>query len=150
MKNIIISDLNIMMGKPVIKGTRITVELILEKIVKGESMDQMLNEHPRFTKEAIQACCAFAAEALKADVIYGSLTKSVVAGSMSGYILFSLHWKKVLVIIAFLLGSGSMAFLFGPQILEGYLVRERQLEKADAIEVMAGNRDQRLPAAAHP
>ena len=70
MQNLIISDPNIMTGKPVIKGTRITVELILEKIAHGESMDQILNEHPRLTKEAIQACCAFAAEALKADVIY--------------------------------------------------------------------------------
>ncbi|MDL1988349.1 MAG: DUF433 domain-containing protein [Deltaproteobacteria bacterium] len=47
-----------MMGKPVIKGTRITVELILEKIAAGESVDQILNEHPRLTHEAIQASCA--------------------------------------------------------------------------------------------
>mgnify|MGYP000686308545 CR=1 FL=1 len=70
MQDLIISDPNIMMGKPVIKGTRITVELILEKIANGESLEQILNEHPRLTKEVIQACCAFAAEALKADVIY--------------------------------------------------------------------------------
>ncbi len=70
MKDLIISDPNIMMGKPVIKGTRITVELILEKTANGESIDQILSEHPRLTKQAIQACFAFAAEVLKADVIY--------------------------------------------------------------------------------
>ncbi len=44
-----------MMGKPVIKGTRITVELILEKLAAGETVDQILNAHPRLTKEATQA-----------------------------------------------------------------------------------------------
>ena len=58
------------MGKPVIKGTRITVELILEKIAAGESVNQILNEHPRLTHKAIQASCAFAAEDLKAVVAY--------------------------------------------------------------------------------
>ena len=66
----IISDPKIMMGKPVIKGTRITVEFILEKLAAGESVEQLLNEHPRLTRESIQAACAFAALALKADVVY--------------------------------------------------------------------------------
>lgn len=70
--NLIISDPQIMMGKPVIKGTRITVELILEKLAAGESFDQILNEHPRLTREAILASCAFAADALKSDVVYPS------------------------------------------------------------------------------
>jgi uncharacterized protein (DUF433 family) len=66
----IISNPKIMMGKPVIKGTRITVELILEKLASGESVEQILNEHPRLTQEAIQAAWAFAAQALRADVVY--------------------------------------------------------------------------------
>ena len=66
----IISDPKIMMGKPVVKGTRITVELILEKLAAGESVEQILNEHPRLTKENIFAAYAFAAQALKADVVY--------------------------------------------------------------------------------
>lgn len=70
MHNLITSDPKIMMGKPVIKGTRITVELILEKLAAGESIDQILNAHPRLTLDAIKASCAFAAEALKADVVY--------------------------------------------------------------------------------
>lgn len=59
-----------MMGKPVIRGTRITVEMILEKLAAGETVEQLLEAHPRLTKEAIQAALAFAAQALKADVIY--------------------------------------------------------------------------------
>ncbi len=59
-----------MMGKPVIAGTRITVELIFEKLAAGESVEQILEAHPRLTREAIQAALAFAKEALRADVIY--------------------------------------------------------------------------------
>ena len=66
----IVSDPNVMMGKPVISGTRITVELILEKLAAGETFDQILDAHPRLTREAIQAALAFAAEALRADVVY--------------------------------------------------------------------------------
>jgi uncharacterized protein (DUF433 family) len=70
MRDLIVSNPKIMMGKPTINGTRITVELILEKLAAGESIEQILSEHPRLTQEAIQASCSFAAEALKADVIY--------------------------------------------------------------------------------
>ena len=66
----IISNPGIMMGKPVIKGTRITVELILEKLSSGETINQILEAHPRLTKEAIYAALAFAAQALKADTLY--------------------------------------------------------------------------------
>jgi uncharacterized protein (DUF433 family) len=59
-----------MMGKPVVAGTRITVELILEKLAAGESVEDILNAHPRLNEEAIRAALAFAAEALRADVIY--------------------------------------------------------------------------------
>jgi uncharacterized protein (DUF433 family) len=58
------------MGKPVIAGTRITVELILEKLAAGETIEQMLAAHPRLTREAIQAALAFAARALRADIVY--------------------------------------------------------------------------------
>ena len=66
----IISDPDIMMGKPVIKGTRITVELILEKMGAGESTQQILAAHPRLTAEDIQAALTFASQALRADVLY--------------------------------------------------------------------------------
>jgi uncharacterized protein (DUF433 family) len=53
------SDPNIMMGKPVVAGTRITVELILEKLSAGESIEQIIKSHPRLTKEGIQAALNF-------------------------------------------------------------------------------------------
>lgn len=68
--NLIISDPNIMMGKPVIAGTRITVELVLEKLAAGETIDQVLEAHPRLTHDGIQAALAFAAAVLKSDVVY--------------------------------------------------------------------------------
>ena len=64
------TDFNIMMGKPVIIGTRITVELILEKLAAGETYEQILEAHPRLTQKAILAAIAFAAEALRADTLY--------------------------------------------------------------------------------
>jgi uncharacterized protein (DUF433 family) len=66
----IVSDPKVMMGKPVVAGTRITVELILEKLSAGETTEQLLEAHPRLTREAIQAALAFAAQALRADVVY--------------------------------------------------------------------------------
>ena len=59
-----------MMGKPVIVGTRITVELILQKLAAGETVEQILDAHPRLTKEAIQGALAFAAGVLRSDVVY--------------------------------------------------------------------------------
>ena len=59
-----------MMGKPVIKGTRITVELILEKLSTGETVSDIQVAHPHITKEQIQAALAFAAQSLKGDNIY--------------------------------------------------------------------------------
>ena len=69
-KVLIVSNPTVMTGKPVVAGTRITVELILEKLGQGETIEQLLEAHPRLTPEAIQAALAFAAEALRADVIY--------------------------------------------------------------------------------
>ncbi len=59
------SDPSVMMGKAVIAGTRITVELILEKLAAGETIDQLLQAHPRLSREAIYAALDFAAQALR-------------------------------------------------------------------------------------
>lgn len=69
-KSLVVSNPAVMGGKPVIAGTRITVELILDKLAAGESVEQILDAHPRLTEEAIRAALAFAAEALRADVVY--------------------------------------------------------------------------------
>jgi len=62
---IIQSDPAVMMGKPVIAGTRITVELILEKLAAGETIEQILAAHPRLTRESISAALIYAVQALR-------------------------------------------------------------------------------------
>ena len=66
----IVSDPRVMMGKPVVAGTRITVERILDKLAAGESVEQVLESHPRLTREAVLAAIDFASKALRADVCY--------------------------------------------------------------------------------
>ena len=51
-----------MMGKPVIKGTRITVELILRKLSEGAAAVDLLDAYPRLTREDIQAAIRYAAD----------------------------------------------------------------------------------------
>jgi uncharacterized protein (DUF433 family) len=73
---LIVSGPAIIMGKPVVAGTRLTVELILEKLAAGESIEQVLEAHPRLTREAVLAALDFAARALRADVVYPLRTLS--------------------------------------------------------------------------
>lgn len=68
--NLIQSNPAVMTGKPVITGTRITVESILEKLSAGESVEQILKAYPKLTKEAILAALAFATDVLRTDVVY--------------------------------------------------------------------------------
>jgi uncharacterized protein (DUF433 family) len=68
--NLIESNTEIMLGKPVIAGTRITVESILQRLAAGESVEQILASQPRLSREAISAALSFAADALRADVVY--------------------------------------------------------------------------------
>ncbi len=51
MEPLVVSDPNVMMGKPVVAGTRITVELILEELGAGETMEDPLEAPPRFSRE---------------------------------------------------------------------------------------------------
>jgi uncharacterized protein (DUF433 family) len=69
-QNLIQSNPSIMMGKPVVTGTRITVELILEKLAAGETIEQILEAHPRLTRAGVLAALDFAAKALRADIVY--------------------------------------------------------------------------------
>lgn len=69
-KKYIISDPAILLGKPVIKGTRISVELILEKLSEGETIEAILESYPHISKEQIMACLAYAKDSLNNEVIY--------------------------------------------------------------------------------
>lgn len=59
-----------MIGKPVIVGIRIPVELILEKLAASETVEQLLEAYPRLTEEAIRAAFLFPAQTLRADIVY--------------------------------------------------------------------------------
>ena len=60
----------IMLGKPVIKGTRLPVELIIEKMAYGASVEELLKQYPFLKKEDIHAALLYAAKSLKAEEIY--------------------------------------------------------------------------------
>ncbi len=60
----------IMLGKPVIKGTRLTVEMVLEEMSAGKTVKDLLAAHPRLSKEGIYAVLAFAADSLKGERYY--------------------------------------------------------------------------------
>jgi uncharacterized protein (DUF433 family) len=64
-------DINprIMMGKPVIRGTRITVELILERMSLGQTINDLIIAYPSLNEEKIHSALSFAAHALKGDTI---------------------------------------------------------------------------------
>lgn len=59
-----------MFGKPTIKGTRITVELILEELAERKTIDDLLSAHPNLTKDDIWAALAFAADSIKGERVY--------------------------------------------------------------------------------
>lgn len=69
----IVADPQVMLSKPMVRGTRITVELILEKLAAGETVDDLLAAYPRLSHYAVQAALAYAAETLRADTIFPSL-----------------------------------------------------------------------------
>jgi uncharacterized protein (DUF433 family) len=68
--SLIVADPTTMMGKPIVAGTRITVELILEKMSSGESIEQILEAHPRLTRDAVFAALDFAGRVLRSDIVY--------------------------------------------------------------------------------
>ncbi|WP_341735252.1 DUF433 domain-containing protein [Microcoleus sp. CAWBG640] len=67
------SNPKILLGKPVIKGTRISVEFILGLFSEGWTEQQVIENYPTLNSESIQAVFAFAAECLKEDVFYTPL-----------------------------------------------------------------------------
>jgi uncharacterized protein (DUF433 family) len=72
----IITDPKILMGKPVVAGTRITVELILEKLSAGETFEQLLEAHPSLAREGIRAALSYALTTLRTDIVHPLTSKS--------------------------------------------------------------------------
>ncbi|MCY7328417.1 MAG: DUF433 domain-containing protein [Saprospiraceae bacterium] len=69
-QNYISMDPKVMLGKPVIKGTRLTVELIVERLGQGQTTEELLISYPHINREAIMACLQYAARVLSNEVIY--------------------------------------------------------------------------------
>lgn len=65
----IVSDPKILLGKPTIAGTRIPVELILEKLALGESPEQILRAHPSLPERAVAAALAYAASVVRNEEV---------------------------------------------------------------------------------
>lgn len=61
---------SVMQGKPVIRNTRIPVELLLRKLAEGATPEDLLAAYPRLTKQDIQACLAYAADAIAHEDVY--------------------------------------------------------------------------------
>ena len=66
----IVIDPEILVGKPVIKGTRMSVEFIVDLLGRGWSVEQILAEYDHLTREDIQACLAYAGDMLKSERVY--------------------------------------------------------------------------------
>jgi uncharacterized protein (DUF433 family) len=65
----IISDARIMQGKPVIAGTRITVELLLEKMAAGETAEQIYQAHPQLPPASLEAAISYAATLVRNETV---------------------------------------------------------------------------------
>lgn len=61
------ADPAVMMGKPVVRGTRLTVEHVLEELAGGLSVDELLASHPRLTADDVRAVLAFAAASVRME-----------------------------------------------------------------------------------
>jgi uncharacterized protein (DUF433 family) len=66
----IVIDPNVLVGKPVIKGTRIAVELVVDLLARGWSREQVIQQYDHIAAEDIQACLGYASEVLKSEKIY--------------------------------------------------------------------------------
>ena len=71
----IMANKEILGGKPIIKGTRMSVEFILELLASGVTEDEILQDYPHITKDDIHACLEYAACALKNEVFIELETK---------------------------------------------------------------------------
>ncbi|MFZ1748714.1 MAG: DUF433 domain-containing protein [Saprospiraceae bacterium] len=68
-ENMIVRDPKVLLGKPIIKGTRISVELIMRKLASGYSVDQILSNYPHLNLTQIQACFEYTANVISGEEI---------------------------------------------------------------------------------
>ena len=75
-EDFIISDKEILLGKPVIKGTRIAVEHIVGLLAQGWSEAQLLDNYPRLTKDALQAVFSYIQECIHDGLLFSPIKNS--------------------------------------------------------------------------
>lgn len=75
-KDYITSDKQILLGKPAIRGTRISVEHIIGLLAQGWSESQILENYPRVTKEALQAVFSYIQECMQDGLLFSPIKKS--------------------------------------------------------------------------
>lgn len=63
------SDPDKLFGKPIIKNTRISVDIILEKLAAGDSVEDLLDAYPNLKNDDINACLLFAADSVKNEIV---------------------------------------------------------------------------------
>lgn len=68
----IVADTNALVGKPVIKGTRISVELVMDLLAGGYSPDQIRQQYDHLTLDDIQACLAYAREVIGSERMFAA------------------------------------------------------------------------------
>lgn len=66
----IVVDPDVLVGKPIVKGTRIAVEFVIDLLASGWSQQDILREYDHLAPEDIQACLAYASDILKSERIY--------------------------------------------------------------------------------
>jgi uncharacterized protein (DUF433 family) len=69
-KERIVIDPGILVGKPIIKGTRLAVEFIIDLMAQGWAEEDILQNYPGITRQDIQACLAYASEILRLEKVY--------------------------------------------------------------------------------
>jgi len=69
-KDRIVLDPEVLAGKPIVKGTRLAVEFIIDLLAQGWSETDILQNYPALTREDIQACLAYASEALHMQKVF--------------------------------------------------------------------------------
>ena len=76
LKDYIVSDKEVLLGKPTVKGTRISVEYIIGVLAQGWSEAQILENYPRLTKESLQAVFSYIQECIQDGLLFSPIKKS--------------------------------------------------------------------------
>ena len=60
----------ILVGKPVVRGTRLSVELVIERLADGWTVEELVEQYPRLTREDVLACLRYASKCLALEMAY--------------------------------------------------------------------------------